>query len=326
MEFKGIVGHERPKGLLSSIFEKNRFPHALLFSGPLGVGKYTMAVEIVKYLFCEKGTGCGSCRACQNVLRNTHPDLRILRAETTIGIDELRGIRKEVYEPPYEAPLRTVIIDGAEQMTREAANAVLKTLEEPPPSNLFLLITSSEKDLPLTIRSRCMHIGFGPIPAEEMKAHLVKTLNLSEAHADLMASLSWGSMSSAFFWMDEENFAIRRRLAELVIGKKKGFMAASGLSEIMVGYENEARLFLYFLLSLFRDLWVINQVHNGETFTHDSINHLVNRDLKDLVVAGSWDETWIERSLQKIQETLEGLRYNINRWLAFESLALSITG
>ncbi|HUJ89106.1 MAG TPA: hypothetical protein VLX12_02845, partial [Syntrophorhabdales bacterium] len=105
MELKGVVGHARPKSLLSSILRKDRFPHALLFSGPAGVGKYTMAVEVIKYLFCEKGTACGVCRACQNVIRNTHPDLHILRAETSIGIDELRNVRKEVYESPYEAPL-----------------------------------------------------------------------------------------------------------------------------------------------------------------------------------------------------------------------------
>ena len=220
MEFNGIVGHERPRGLLSSILRKDRFPHALLLSGPPGVGKYTMAVEAIKYLFCEKRAACGVCRACQNVIRNTHPDLHILRTETSIGIDELRNVRKEVYESPYEAPLRAILIDGAEQMTREAANALLKTLEEPPPLNLFFLITSSEKDVPLTIRSRCMHIGFGPISTEEMKSHLVKTLQLSEKKAELVASLSWGSMSSAFFWMDEENFH-HEEAARRVCGREK---------------------------------------------------------------------------------------------------------
>jgi DNA polymerase-3 subunit delta' len=316
MEFKGIVGHERPRGLLSSILKKDRFPHALLFSGPLGVGKYTMAVEVLKYLFCEKGTACGICRTCQNVIRNTHPDLHILRTETSIGIDELRNVRKEVYEPPYEAPLRVVLIDGAEQMTHEAANALLKTLEEPPPLNLFLLITSSEKDVPLTIRSRCMHIGFGPIPTEEIKSHLVKALQLAEKKAELLASLSWGSMSSAFFWMDEENFAMRRRLAELVIGRKKGFVTATGLSEIITDCEKGMHFYLYFLLSLFRDLWVVNQA--GDT------DALLNTDLKELLESSTWDGAWIERSTHKIQEALKSLRYNINRWLMFEDLALSV--
>ena len=316
MEFNSIIGHERPRSLLASLFEKNRFPHALLFSGPPGVGKYTVAVELVKHLFCETKTACGVCRPCQNVIRNGHPYLHIVRSETSIGIDELRTVRKEVYESPYEAPLRVILIDGAEQMTHEAANALLKTLEEPPPLNLFFLITAAEKDVPLTIRSRCMHIGFGPIPADEMKSHLVKTLHLPERKAELVASLSWGSMSSAFFWMDEENFAMRRRLAELVIGKKKGFVAATGVSEIIISYEKGLRFYLYFLLSLFRDLWVLNQTGDAHA--------LVNGDLRELLETNTWDMAWVERSIYKVQEALESLRYNINRWLAFEHLALSI--
>jgi DNA polymerase III subunit delta' len=302
--------------LIASIFGKNMVPHALLFSGPPGVGKYTVAVELVKRLFCETKTACGVCRPCQKVIRNGHPDLHTIRSETSIGIDELRNVRKEVYESPYEAPLRVILIDGAEQMTVEAANALLKTLEEPPPLNLFFLITSSEKDVPLTIRSRCMHIGFGPLSTEEMKSHLVKTLHLSERKAELIAALSWGSMSSASFWMDEENFAVRRRLAELVTGKKKGFVAATGLAEIIISHEEGLRFYLYFLLSLFRDLWVLNQAGDAEA--------LVNGDLRELLETHAWDGAWIERSIYKVQETLESLRYNINRWLAFEHLALSI--
>ena len=324
MELKGVVGHARPRSLLSSILRKDRLPHALLFSGPLGVGKCTVAVEVIKYLFCEKRTACGVCRTCQNVVRNTHPDLRILRTETSIGIDELRSVRKEVYEPPYEAPLRVVLIDGAEQMTHEAANALLKTLEEPPPLNLFFLITSAEKDVPLTIRSRCMHIGFGPIPTEEMKSYLVQSLQLPDRKAELVASLSWGSMSSAFFWMDEENFAMRKRLAEFVIGKRKGFVTATGLSEIITDHEKGLRFYLYFLLSLFRDLWVITQAGDTQAGTHDSTRNLVNSDLKELLEASTWDGAWIERSTHKIQEALKSLRYNINRWLMFEQLALSV--
>jgi DNA polymerase-3 subunit delta' len=315
MDFNGIVGHEKPKGFLSSMLEKDRLPHALLFSGPPGVGKCTMAMALVKHLFCDKRVACGSCRPCQNVIRNTHPDLRIIRSDDSIGIDELRSVRKEVYESPYEGPLRVILIDGAEQMTREAANALLKTLEEPPPLNLFILITSSEKSVPLTIRSRCMRIGFGPISREAIKTYFSDGLKLPEKKAGLLASLSCGSLSSGLFWMDEDHLSTRRRLAELVVGRKKSFVAATGLSEIVAGHEKGLRLYLYFLLSLFRDLWVTAQA---------SESTLVNIDLQDLLDAGNWDGTWIERSLREIQETLASLRYNINRWLAFERLVLSV--
>lgn len=316
MDFSGIVGHDKPKGLLSSMIEKDRLPHALLFSGPPGVGKSSLALAVVKRLFCDKGTACGACRPCQNVIRGTHPDLRLIRSDDSIGIDTLRSVTKEVYESPYEAPIRVILIDGAEQMTREAANALLKTLEEPPPQNLFILIASSEKDVPLTIRSRCMRVGFGPISREAIREHFSRALELPGKKADLFASLSCGSMSSGLFWMDEGHLSTRRRLAELVVGRKKSFVAATGLAEIITGSDKGLPLYLYFLLSLFRDLWVSAEGGDAPDF--------VNSDLRELIEGSAWDASWIERSLSAIQQALSGLRYNVNRWLAFEHLVLSV--
>src|SRR5271169_243911 len=117
MEFKGLLGHDRQKFILSSLVDKEKLPHALLFAGPRGVGKRTVAVELVKNLFCEHRCACGACRACRHMAAGTHPDFTLLSGETSIKIDELRAIRKEVYEPPFEASLRMVLIDNAERMT-----------------------------------------------------------------------------------------------------------------------------------------------------------------------------------------------------------------
>ena len=167
MEFSA-VGHDHQKQLLSSLVQKGKLPHALLFAGPRGVGKRTIAVELVKNLFCEEGGACAMCRACRNVDSGLHPDFTLVSGETSIKIDELRAMMKEVYEPPFEAPVRVVLIDNAELMTHEAANALLKTLEEPPPSNLFVLVSSREQEIPLTVRSRCMRLGFGPLSTENL--------------------------------------------------------------------------------------------------------------------------------------------------------------
>ena len=88
---------------------------------------------------------------------------------------------KEVYEPPFEAPVRAVLIDNAELMTHEAANALLKTLEEPPPSNLFLLVSSREQEIPLTVRSRCMRLGFGPLSTEDLCAYFERVAEAGRA-------------------------------------------------------------------------------------------------------------------------------------------------
>jgi DNA polymerase III subunit delta' len=316
MEFKGIVGHQKAKDLLSKVLTRDRLPHALLFSGPPGVGKYTMALELVARLFCETRNACGTCRPCQNVGRQTHPDLTILASDSSIGIDLLRSVRKDVYEPPFEAPLRVIIIDGAERMTNEAANALLKTLEEPPPLNLFMLVTSAEKDLPLTIRSRCMRIGLGPLSRAEISSYFLERLSLPKKKADLLAPLSFGSISSALFWMEEQNLAMRHRIAEVVLGKRKGFLTACALAEKLASEERALRLHLHFLLSLFTDLWLSHEVRDPTL--------LVNSDLKELIEGATWDRHWFVHSQEKIQETLRSLRYNINRWPAVEQLMLSI--
>jgi len=317
MEFKGVLGHDRQKLVLSSLVEKEKLPHALLFAGPHGVGKRTLAVELVKHLFCKTGDACGVCRGCRHLAAGTHPDFTLLTGETSIKIDELRAVRREVYEPPFEAACRVVVIDNGELMTREAANALLKTLEEPPPSNVFILVSSREQDIPLTVRSRCMRIPFGPLPRDLVNIYLETSLKVERAQADILAGLASGSIASALFWMDRENFSMREKLADLVTGEKQGFTRVALLSERIAskGYEAE---FLSFLLSFLRDVWWLK-------VTRDEFG-LVNGDLRAFMEReGPSRPEWAEASIARVQETMRILRYNVNRWLAMEHLMIGMT-
>ena len=317
MDFKGVLGHARQKFILSSLVGKEKLPHALLFSGPPGVGKRTIALELVKSLLCEKQRACGACKGCLHLASGTHPDFTLLSGETSIKIDELRAIRKEVCEAPFEAPVRVILIDNAEAMTREAANALLKTLEEPPPSNLFILVTSREQEIPLTVRSRCMRIGFGPLSADEVSSYLHTFLNLDKAQAEVLAALSGGSISSALFWMKGENFLMRERIAGLVTGKKRGFAQVALVAERIAakGYEQE---YLSFLLTFLRDLWWLKQTGDA--------SGLVNRDLAGIMGEGGLAQPgWAVASIAKVQETVRTLRYNVNKLLALERLMIDVT-
>lgn len=316
MEFSPVVGHAHQKKLLTSLEEKEKFPHALLFSGPEGVGKRTMAIELIKNLFCEEGCGCGSCRPCRHLAAGIHPDLVLIKGETSIKIDELRALRKEVYERPFEARLRAIVMDNAELMTREAANALLKTLEEPPPSNLFILVTGREQEIPLTVRSRCMRIAFGPLSADELRSYFKKTLHVDDARAAQLSVISGGSIGSGLFWFDEGNFQLRHRLAELLIGPKRSFAATTLLAERMTDGGNEVQ-FLHFLLSFFRDVWWVGQT--GETAG------IANPDLRDIMEVKMVERVrWSQRCIERVQEALRTLRYNVNRWLALEHLLLNL--
>lgn len=316
MEFRGIVGHDRQKQMLSSLVRKERLPHALMFAGPRGVGKRTTALELIKNLFCEERRACGACRPCRNVSAGHHPDFTLLTGETSIKIEEMRTIRRDVYEPPYEAPIRAILIDNAEAMTREAANALLKTLEEPPPSNIFILVTSKEQEIPLTVRSRCMRIGFGPLSRDSVRSYFEGDPKLEKTQAELLANLSNGSIASGLFWKDEENFRMRQRIADLITGRRSGFTHAALLTERITAGGNELD-YLTFLLSFLRDIWWLEQ--SGD------VSGILNSDLKETMEqTGPGRLGWVEASIKRVQETIRTLRYNVNRFLAVEHLMITV--
>ncbi len=316
MEFRGILGHDRQKLMLSSLVEKEKLPHALLFAGPKGVGKRTIAVELVKHLFCETGGPCGVCRGCRHMAAGTHPDFTLLTGETAIKIDELRAVRREVYEPPFEASTRVVVIDNGELMTREAANALLKTLEEPPPSNVFILVSSREQDIPLTVRSRCMRLGFGPLPRDMVGLHLETALKVDKAQAEVLAGLASGSIASALFWMDRENFAMRERIADLLTGEQRGFTRVALLSERIASKGQEAE-YLSFLLSFLRDVWWLTNTGDAAGLVNEDLRAFMERD-------GPSRPGWAQNCIRRVQETMRVLRYNVNKWLAMEHLMIDM--
>ena len=225
-------------------------------------------------------------------------------------------ISKEVSEQPYEAKTRAVIIDGAHKMTREAANALLKTLEEPPPYNVFFLISSSERDIPLTIRSRCARVAFSPLRQGDIEEYFVKVHRMDKEKAGLISLQSYGSIGWGLFWAEKDNLMLRRRLGELVTGKKRSFVAATIMSERISKTDKGLSAYLSFLLSFFRDLYLAAHEKGAA--------RLVNADLKDLIDRETTDRRWIEDSLKKIQETMFNMRYNVNKWLLFENLLLHI--
>ncbi len=316
MEFDRVVGHSRQKEMLSTLVAREKLPHALLFAGPEGVGKRTLALELVKTLFCDDRRACGSCRPCRTLGAGLHPDLTILSGESSIKIDELRAIRRDVYEAPYEAPMRAIVIDNAEMMTREAGNALLKTLEEPPPSNLFILVSSREQEIPLTVRSRCTRIAFGPLSLDSVQSYYQERLGMDRGRAELLAGLSSGSVSAGLFWEEEENFRMRRRIAELVVGQTRGFSHAALVAEGMAAGGKELH-YLFFLLSFFRDIWWLR--HGGDPAG------VVNSDLREIMIENSAGRPYrFEDPIKRVQEAVRTLRYNVNKWLTMEDLMMNL--
>ncbi|MHB8109305.1 MAG: DNA polymerase III subunit delta' [Syntrophorhabdaceae bacterium] len=315
MAFEDIIGHDRQKKFLKFILEHGNIAHAFLFCGQEGIGKKAMALEFARHLFCQKKTGCGTCRPCLKLERGSHPDLMMLQ---DIHIDDSRMITKEVTEQPYESEKRVIIIDNAETMNTETSNALLKTLEEPPPFNHFFLITSSEREIPMTIRSRCTRVSFSQLSALQLKQYFIDCAAVQPDHATLLSSISFGSIGNGLFWLDGNNFLLRTKLAEAICGRTPGFSALSSLAEQVSLAERNASMYLAFLLSFFRDLFVKTTI--------DDTSFVVNKDLEDMLSEAQGGPEWIEHSIKRIQETIRVMRYNVNRWLILENLLIQITG
>ena len=159
--FSGIVGQEIPMRVLGHLLKADRLPGTLLFCGPGSVGKYAAAVSLAKYLACKGGRlpGC-ECRSCTAIRTGSHPDVIVLSREKSIGVEEMRELITLAALRSSKDHERTIIIDRAEVITDQAANAALKTLEEPGDHVRFILVTDTPEALLTTVRSRSYRLRF----------------------------------------------------------------------------------------------------------------------------------------------------------------------
>jgi DNA polymerase-3 subunit delta' len=181
-----LVGHAAVRARLARAMERDRLGHALLFTGPESVGRERAALGVASALLCERGErpfGCGACGVCARVRRRVHPDVIWLMSETEraarglsdvskgasrdIRVGDVRELTRQIRLKPYEATRRVAIIVDAQRMNLNAANALLKTLEEPPDRALLILIAPHPRALLPTVTSRCHRVPFGPLSPSE---------------------------------------------------------------------------------------------------------------------------------------------------------------
>ena len=215
--WENILGQREPKRRLRRLLETDRLPHALLFSGPEGVGKRRTAEALAATLLCSSpaaGHPCGTCESCRAFSRGIHPDFFFVVPEAvgkgarSIRIEAMRALGSALARPPELAPRQVALIDDAQRMNEAAANSFLKTLEEPTGDVVFLLVTGMRAALLDTIVSRCLEIPFGPLALPELSEVLRRHGGETEEAAAL-AALADGSAGRALALHAEG--ALRRR-------------------------------------------------------------------------------------------------------------------
>jgi DNA polymerase-3 subunit delta' len=231
MPFRDVVGHVRLIDLLTRSVAGGTLPPSLLFAGPAGVGKHLTAVAVAQALNCTnitKGSGlraegsldaCGTCAVCTRIARAVHPDVLFVSPSENgnIKIEPVRDAIDRAQYRPFEGRRRVVIIDDADALISNAQNALLKTLEEPTPSSVFILVTARPDMLLPTVLSRCPQLRFRPLAVADIVSALMAR-GRSEAEARAVAATAGGSLGQAL-QMSADELVESRELAQRVLAQ-----------------------------------------------------------------------------------------------------------
>jgi DNA polymerase-3 subunit delta' len=216
MPFRDLAGNRTVLGLLARAIDAGTLPPSLIFGGPEGVGKRQAALALAQALNCLTPVrpapwpdapsapplaidACGTCAICSRIARQIHPDVLVISPEETgnIKIDVVREVLRKVGFKPFEARRRVVIFDAAEGLLTDSQDALLKTLEEPPPGSVLVLVTAQPGQLLPTVRSRCPTVRFAPLATSAVIDWLMTHEGLAEPQARAIASVARGSLAAA---------------------------------------------------------------------------------------------------------------------------------
>jgi len=350
MALRNFIGNARAVEILKRSIEQDRLPHAMIFAGPAGIGKCTLALLLAQRLNClspveneacdhcsaciriravieSRGLPClslkeGFCGSCPNCLvrRKCHPDIRLIEPEkTTISIDQIREMINEIAFQPLEAKFRVVVLDPAEQMRIEAHNSLLKTLEEPPSRTIIILVTTNPYMLLETIRSRSRLLQFGEIPQEQIVQHLIDQGRAAD-EARLSAALSGGSLSAAMVFNSQEYRELREQalcFIELVLNKG-GFSEVSDIAAAITKDKQVFQLWIGSAEALLQDIYYASTAPE-RIGQQDLINRLQQ-------IALAVPRSFVVSVIEAVRGLKGELQYNVNRQIALEAMFLRLLG
>ena len=330
-----VIGQPRAVEFLRQGIESDRLAHAYLLVGQSHVGKMTLAVNLAQALNCEQGSQpCEQCRSCLRIAAGKHADVQVirrlpdnssseggLRKEITIG--QIRELQQDAALKPYEGRHRVFIIDGAEHLNDEASNCLLKTLEEPPPKVLFILLTANESKMLPTIISRCQRIELFPLHASLIEQVLSERWHVEADKAKVLSRLCRGGIGWAISASINDKLAQERsqRLSELLgmanASLDQRFTFAAKLATQFNKSRDSVEETLRLWLDWWRDLLLVKE---------DCLQLVTNIDQEATLFQQSEDYslTEIRNFIESIRSALGQLEQNANPRLVLEVLMLSI--
>jgi DNA polymerase-3 subunit delta' len=322
MNFESFIGNERIKEHLHTALKSNRLPQAYIFYGPEGIGKASMALLLAKALNCSSFNGdiCDKCNSCYKIEKRIHPDVQIFHPEgKEISIEQMRYLSNQINLKPFEGKFKVYIIDPAEQMSIEAANALLKTLEEPPANSLIILIATHLSALLPTIRSRCQLLHFSTISGRELERILREKYQFKSKEALSLSHLSAGSLGRALNINLGESYEKRKRelffLQSLSSGEELGIILER-IDELKDKQSIDE--LLQILFSITRDLLVLSLTKDKSLL----INIDLEEDLKTF--SNRFTLEIVLSIMSEIHYTMKAIEENVNRKVAIEALLFRI--
>jgi DNA polymerase-3 subunit delta' len=319
MSFKDIKGQGSATAFLKAAIKSDKVSHAYLFTGAPGVGKMLTAVKFAKALNCLAASGdkpCEECVSCKKISSSNHPDVSVVgpdEDESSVKIEKVRQIIRDISLKPYEGRHRVFIIDRADSMTDEAQNAFLKTLEEPPKDSVLILVSDSTGSILSTIASRTQAVRFFPIGTDEVRKILEDEYKLEIDKAHILSRFTSGSLGTAVRLNEEDFFNKRARIIKAISYRSLLDSEFDNVSK------SDFKIYLNVMLTYFRDILAVKA----------GVAHadLINIDRKDMIIeeAGRMKFEELDRIIKQVSLTGSFLDRNVNTKLAFSALGLSLS-
>ena len=321
MPFRDIYGQDRQIAILQRAMRTNRVAHAYLFHGMPGIGKKTTARALAQALNCREDNAdfCGRCPSCVKAGRGTHPDIVFIEPDGIfIRIEQIRDLQNQVQFRPFEGKKKVFIVADADRMNDPSANALLKTLEEPNPSNILILITSRVHKLPQTILSRCQKIRFRPQRPEVVALFLKDRVSMDEESVRALSSSTGGSIGRALEMSRESLLDFKRRITGLLSIPGTTALDRIFLPDCFGKDRDEALRRLDVFREWYRDMLVYREFHDFARIMHQDIAEATKQC--SAIMTGAE----ILHNIKTIRDTQSAIEQNANRQLLLESMTFRL--